>query len=74
VANWVNEGATDRVIRIVLGLVLGFLATRLHGGAAVVLYILGALALLTGVSGICLLYMVFGIRTCPVRASAQTQR
>jgi hypothetical protein len=74
VANLVNEGLTDRVIRIVLGLVLGFLATRLHGVGEIVLYILGALSFLTGVSGICLLYMLFGIRTCPVRTSTQAQK
>jgi hypothetical protein len=73
VANLVNEGTTDRVIRIVLGLVLGFVATRLHGAGAVILYILGALSFLTGVTGVCLLYMAFGIRTCPARTSAQTR-
>lgn len=72
-ANLVNEGATDRVIRVVLALVLGFLATRLHGTGAVILYILGALSFLTGVTGVCLLYMVLGIRTCPARTSAQTR-
>lgn len=73
-AKLVNEGTTDRVIRIVLGLVLGFLATRLHGAGEIILYILGAVSFLTGVTGICLLYTLFGIRTCPVRPSTQSQK
>jgi uncharacterized membrane protein HdeD (DUF308 family) len=70
-ANLVNEGAVDRVIRVVLGLILGYIATRLSGAGAIILYILAAISFLTGVSGICLLYMLFGIRTCPVRPSTQ---
>lgn len=65
----VNEGTTDRVVRVILGLVLGFLATRVTGVGEIVLYVVGALAFLTGVSGVCLLYALFGIRTCPVRTS-----
>lgn len=65
----VNEGSSDRVIRVILGLVLGFIATRISGAGAIILYILGALSFLTGLSGICLLYGLFGIRTCPVRST-----
>ena len=58
-----NEGRIDRVIRLVLGVALvagGFLT---HGTAAIVLWTLGGIALFTGATGFCLLYMPFGITT-----------
>ena len=65
----VNEGTTDRVIRVILGLVLGFLAYRGVGGTAGtwVLGIVGAVSFLTGLTGFCLVYRLLGIQTCPVR-------
>lgn len=58
-----NEGTIDRVIRLVLGAGLvagGFFA---QGTAAIVLWALGGIALFTGLTGFCLLYMPFGIST-----------
>jgi hypothetical protein len=65
----VNEGTTDRVIRVILGLVLGFLAYRGVGGTVGiwVLGIVGAVSFLTGLTGFCLVYRLLGIQTCPVR-------
>jgi hypothetical protein len=58
-----NEGTLDRVLRIGAGLAL--LALTLTGTIGVWGWI-GLVPLLTGAIGICPLYTVLGIRTCPV--------
>ncbi|PKL90640.1 MAG: DUF2892 domain-containing protein [Candidatus Goldiibacteriota bacterium HGW-Goldbacteria-1] len=61
-----NEGKTDRIVRVVLGVGLvaaGFLMT---GPAAIVLWVLGAISLITGAIGFCGLYALLGINTCPI--------
>ena len=59
----VNEGNTDRIVRIILGIVLIVLglATSQH-----LLAVVGLVPLLTGLSGFCLIYRLLGISTCPV--------
>ncbi len=60
-----NVGGTDRVIRIVLGIVLLVVAYLwLSGALAIIAYVVGAIALITGLAGWCGLYTVFGINTC----------
>ena len=61
-----NEGTLDRVIRVVLG--AGIIAGGffVKGTAAVVMWVLGGILLATGAVGICGIYMLFGINTCPV--------
>ena len=61
----VNEANWDRIVRAVLGIVLLYLglAGIVTGGMAIVLDILGAVFLLTGVVGICPLYMLFKFST-----------
>ncbi|UCC47526.1 MAG: DUF2892 domain-containing protein [Gemmatimonadota bacterium] len=60
-----NVGGTDRVIRIVLGIVLLVVAYLwLSGALAIIAYVVGAIALITGLAGWCALYTVFGINTC----------
>jgi hypothetical protein len=59
-----NEGTIDRAIRLVIGAVLigvGLGVVRGPGGIAMAA--VGAIPLLTGLSGYCPLYMVFGINT-----------
>jgi hypothetical protein len=57
----VNEGTIDRVIRVVLGVVLLYVGIMVVGGAwGIVLDVLGVIALVTGVTGFCLLYKLFG--------------
>ena len=60
-----NESGLDRLIRVVLGIAL--LALNLGGvvtgGFGIVLLIVGALALLTGIAGICPLYALLKIHT-----------
>jgi hypothetical protein len=60
----VNEGTIDRAIRLVIAAVLigvGLGVVRGPGGIAMAA--VGAIPLLTGLSGYCPLYMVFGINT-----------
>lgn len=59
-----NEGPLDRTLRVVLG--LGLLALAFTGPHTLWGYI-GLVPLLTGLVGMCPLYKVFGINTCPVR-------
>lgn len=57
----VNVGKTDRIIRIILGLliaVLGIVYKSWWG-------LLAVIPLGTAFTGTCLLYSVFGINTCP---------
>jgi fatty acid desaturase len=60
-----NMGTTDRVIRLLIALaiitlyVLGYLS----GIWAIVLFVLSGIFLLTGIAGVCPLYLPFGIRT-----------
>jgi hypothetical protein len=68
----VNEGAMDRGIRVVLGAVLIWLGTvsgLVAGTVATVVWVVGAVLVVTGVTGFCGLYKVFGINTCAPRRS-----
>jgi len=58
-----NESRFDRIIRIVLGIVFVVAAIGTHGGWSILLYVLGIIALLTGLTGFCLVYRLFGINT-----------
>jgi hypothetical protein len=59
-----NEGAIDRVLRVVVG--LGVLSLVFVGPKTPLGYI-GLVPLLTGLVGICPLYSLLGINTCPVK-------
>ncbi|MCR4329251.1 MAG: DUF2892 domain-containing protein [Candidatus Roizmanbacteria bacterium] len=58
-----NEGVLDRRIRILVGVLLLVLSYFLQGPTQVVVLILGLIAVGTGISGVCLLYKLFGIST-----------
>ncbi|HEX8965015.1 MAG TPA: DUF2892 domain-containing protein [Patescibacteria group bacterium] len=59
-----NEGKADRIIRIILGLVFFLISlTYFSGNIQTILFILAALLIITGITGICLLYLPFGIKT-----------
>ena len=66
-----NVGTIDRSIRIVLGIVLIALGLThvVTGGVAIAAYVIGAVALLTGVFRYCPAWSVFGINTCPLKLS-----
>jgi O-antigen ligase len=59
-----NEGTLDRAVRIAAGLALIALAATGTVGAW---GWIGVVPLLTGAIGMCPLYTVLGINTCPVR-------
>ncbi len=62
-----NEGTTDRVVRVVVGvaaLAAGF-AVGISTGGGIALAVVGAIALITGATGFCPLYRVFGLSTRP---------
>ena len=68
-----NEGTLDRLIRIVVGLALGFMSWNLWpadaaygsvaGAVSLFSLVIGIVAFVTGVVGYCPLYQVFGTRT-----------
>ncbi len=61
----INESGMDRVIRAVLGIILlvVYIAAPSLGGLGIVLAVLGAVALLTGIVGFCPLYKLLNIST-----------
>jgi uncharacterized membrane protein HdeD (DUF308 family) len=59
-----NESNVDRVIRIILGVLLLVLGIFVYKGTlGIILDIIGAISLFTGLTGFCLLYKLFGIST-----------
>lgn len=61
----VNEGAIDRVLRVIVGLAVISLA---FVGPKTPWAYLGLVPLLTGMAGFCPAYALFGIRTCKLRS------
>lgn len=56
-----NEGPVDRVIRVLLGIALLYIGYFVVGGTwGIVLDVLGVVAVVTGLTGFCLLYRLFG--------------
>jgi hypothetical protein len=64
-----NVGGTDKAIRIVVGVTL--LALGLFhfatGGWAIAAYVVGTIALATGLLGFCPAWAIFRVNTCSVR-------
>lgn len=65
----VNEGSLDRIIRVVAGLALIAWAA-LFGGP--VWAWIGLVPLATGAIGMCPLYSILGINTCPVKNTGES--
>ncbi len=59
-----NEGNLDRIIRAIVGVVAIAIAVSVGGGWSVVLWIVGAVALVTAAVGFCPLYRLVGMNTC----------
>ena len=59
-----NEGSVDRVVRVILGLVL---LSLVFVGPKTLWGLVGLVPLFTGLGGMCPIYRVFGISTCPVK-------
>lgn len=60
-----NEGMPDRIIRIVLAVILGYLVISgtLTGTLAIILGIVAVIALVTGIIGWCGIYALLKIST-----------
>jgi hypothetical protein len=60
-----NESSMDRIIRVILGIALLalYFTGTVTGVLGIIFIIVGAIALLTGVVGICPLYMLLKIKT-----------
>jgi uncharacterized membrane protein HdeD (DUF308 family) len=65
-----NVGTVDRSIRFVLGIVVIALGLThiLSGGLATAAYIVGGIALVTGVFRYCPAWSLFAINTCPLKS------
>jgi len=64
-----NVGGADKAIRIVVG--IGLLAAGLFhvatGSWAIAAYVLGTIALVTGLFGFCPAWAIFRVNTCSAR-------
>lgn len=59
-----NEGVLDRIVRILVGSSLAYVAwITWPGAAAIVLLLIAGIAVVTGLTGWCLLYRLFHIST-----------
>jgi len=59
----VNEGTIDRLARVIVGIALVYLALTKGWLWAWI----GVVPIITGATGMCPLYSVFGINTCGVK-------
>lgn len=69
-----NVGGIERPIRIVLGIALiavGYFA-EFPAAGAMVAYLVGVIALVTGAVGFCPAWKLLGINTCPTNPPAKT--
>lgn len=64
-----NESGLDRGVRVVLGLLLFYLAVTAAGGfwGSLIFGILAVILIVTAVTGYCLLYGLLGINTCSLK-------
>lgn len=63
----INVGQTDKILRIVGGLISIVLGVTVHWG----FYALAAMLIITAFTGFCGLYALFGITTCPRKANSK---
>lgn len=61
-----NVGGLDKTLRIILGcaLIITGLFVEMSGGIKIAVFAAAAIALLTGIFGLCPLYMMLGISSC----------
>lgn len=60
-----NEGSTDRIFRVILGIVLIIIGWPVLGNSVlgVVLDVIGVILLVTAITGFCGIYKLLGIST-----------
>ena len=59
-----NEGTTDRIIRVVIGIAILSLTIT---GSQSMWGLVGLVPLITGLVGFCPLYKILGLNTCPMK-------
>lgn len=64
----VNEGAFDRALRVIAGLLLLSLWAF---GPKTLLGLVGLVPLVTGLVGVCPLYRLVGVNTCPAQRAGK---
>jgi hypothetical protein len=64
-----NMGNMDRIIRIILAAIVGFLyySGIISGTFGLVLIVLSVVFVLTSLISFCPLYTIFGLSTCPLK-------
>lgn len=64
-----NMGSVDRIIRIIIAAIIGFLYFHgtITGTLGLVLLVLAVVFLLTSFIGFCGLYTILGINTCKIK-------
>ncbi|WP_298363343.1 DUF2892 domain-containing protein [uncultured Lutibacter sp.] len=65
-----NLGSTDRIVRMILGVAIGYFAfsTEIETSwVQTLLYIISAILLITTLVGSCPLYSIFRMNTCEVK-------
>ncbi len=69
----VNESTLDRIIRVLVGIILAILfATHIVAGTlGIILLIIAAILLLTGLVGTCGIYAMLGISSCKTKTAEQ---
>jgi hypothetical protein len=60
-----NESSSDRIVRIALGVLLGYISlSQTTGLTQSITLIIAGILLFTGITGFCGLYALLGISTC----------
>lgn len=64
-----NMGKLDVIIRIIIAIaIIGLYVTEIISGTlGIVLIVLSIVFIVTSIIGFCPLYILFGIRTCPLK-------
>lgn len=70
-----NLGGTERAIRVAvgMGLIGGALFVEQPGWGVVVMFVIGGVAMLTGLIGFCPAWRLFGISTCRTGTSVRQE-
>ena len=65
-----NMGSPDRIIRVILAIVFAalYFTGTVTGTWGIVLLVLGGVFILTSVVGMCPLYALMGMNTCPEKS------
>ncbi|MBI9040008.1 DUF2892 domain-containing protein [Lutibacter sp.] len=65
-----NVGSTDKIVRMVLAIAIGYFAYSTvfeTSWIQYVLYVIAGIMLVTPITGFCPLYTLFGVNTCEIK-------